>query len=129
VGILLAGIVVLSVVALVSQGRRRMKKSIAVLTWTIMIGYIVAWLVIYSVYSSIYSFQRAAKRAETDKPPEIIADLSPGALRQMPGFDYVLIIYGTCSVGLGLAGMRTLLSRRPRPQEPPSVPPGSAPTT
>jgi hypothetical protein len=124
--ILLAGILVLSVVALVSQGRRRVKKSIAVLTWTIMIGYIVAWLVIYSVYAGIHSLQRAAERAKTNKPPEIMTELSPGALRQMPGFDYVLVVYGICSVGLGLAGMGTMLGRRPRPPEPSSMPPASA---
>jgi hypothetical protein len=127
--VLLGVIIILSVVALVVQGRRRMKKAVASLTWTIMIGYIVAWFIIYSVYSSMSAFQRNAKQVDAEHPPVLFADLSASAIRQMPGFDYVLLFYGGCSIAFGLAGMATLLYRPQRLPEPPPLPPGPRPSS
>jgi hypothetical protein len=126
-GILLGAILVLSVVALVAQGRQRVNKAISALTWTVTISYIVAWIIIYTVYSSIHTFQGAQERAAKHEPPQLITDLSPAALRQMPGFDYVLLVYGACSVGLGAAGLGILLLRRARLPEPPPLPPPATP--
>lgn len=126
-GIFLGAILVLSVVALVAQGRRRVNKAISALTWTITISYIVAWIIIYTVYSSIHTIQENKWRSVRDEPPQLVMDLSPAALRRMPGFDYVLVIYGACSVGLGAAGLGILLFRRARLPEPPPLPPPATP--
>jgi hypothetical protein len=121
--ILLGAIIVLSVIALVYQGRRRIKKSVAGITWTIMVGYIVAWMVIFTVYTMIHSFQQIARPMDKQKPPVVQVEMTPAALRQMPGFDYVLLIYGACSAALGMAGIGAIfLGRPPETKEPPPLP-------
>jgi hypothetical protein len=125
----LAAIVVLAIITLIVQGRRRVNKMVAGLTWTITIGYIVAWILVFSIYTTVYSFQRARERAIRHNPPEVVFDLKPSSLRQMPGFDYVLLIYGACSAALGVAGIGSLFLSGPRGKEPPPLPAqsGSAP--
>jgi hypothetical protein len=126
--ILLAVIIILSVFALVAQGRRRMNKAVTSLTWTIMIGYIVAWFIIYTVYSSMHALQRSTAKVDPDHPPRIFSELSAAGLRQMPGFDYVLWFYGGLSVALGVTGMAALLLRRQRLPQPPPLPPSAVTT-
>ena len=126
-GILLGAILVLSVVALVAQGRQRVNRAISALTWTITISYIVAWIIIYTVYSFIHTVQENKWRGVRDEPPQLVMELSPAALRKMPGFDYVLLVYGACSVGFGAAGLGILLLRRSRLPEPPPLPPPAPP--
>jgi hypothetical protein len=125
----LAAIVLLAIIALVVQGRRRVNKMVAALTWTITIGYIVAWFLVFSIYTTIYSLQRARERAARHRPPEIVFDLKPSSLRQMPGFDYVLLFYGVCSAALGLGGIGSLFLSGPRGKGPPPLPaqPSSTP--
>jgi NADH:ubiquinone oxidoreductase subunit 6 (subunit J) len=122
--ILLGAIIVLSVIALVYQGRRRIKKSMATITWTIMVGYIVAWMIIFSAYTMIHSFQQMDRRVDKQKPPRFIqAEMTTAALRRMPGFDYVLLIYGACSAVLGIAGIGAIFLGRPMDwKEPPPLP-------
>ena len=120
--VLLAAIIVLAVITLALQGRRRVSKLVAGFTWTITIGYIVAWILIYTIYSTVFSFQQAADRAKRHQPPEVSFEMSPRSLRQMPGFDYVLVIYGGCSVALGVAGVVALFMTRPRLKVPPPLP-------
>jgi hypothetical protein len=122
--LLLAAIIILSVVALVAQGRRRINMAVSSLTWTIMVGYIVAWLIIYTFYSSMNAFQRNARRVDANHPPQLFSDLSASELRQMRGFDNVLLFYGGCSIGLGVVGLGTLLFRRDRVPQPPPLPSG-----
>jgi hypothetical protein len=120
---LLAVIVVLAITTLVVQGRRRVNKMVAALTWTIMIGYIVAWILVYSLFTTMYSIQRAQQRAAQHHPPEIVFDLKPSSLRQMPGFNYVLLVYGAFSIALGLGGIGSLFLSAPRGKGPPPLPP------
>ena len=120
--ILLATIIILAVVTLAMQARRRVNKTVTALTWTITIGYIVAWIVIYMFYATVYSVQQAVHSAPQQKPPDVNVELTPGALRRMPGFDYVLLVYGGCSAALGVAGMGALFFGRPRVKEPPPLP-------
>jgi hypothetical protein len=122
--ILLGAIIILSVVSLVYQGRRRVKKSVAAITWTIMLGYIIAWMIIFTVYSMIHVFQQIPRQVDRQKPPPIVQpEMTLSALRQMPGFDYVLLIYGACSAALGIAGLGAIfLGGRPALKEPPPLP-------
>ena len=124
--VLLAAIIILSVVALVAQGRRRINTAISSLTWTIMIGYIAAWLIIYTFYSSMNALQRNVRDVRAKRPPQLFSDLSARELRRMRGFDNVLLFYGGCSIALGLAGLGTLLLRRERVPQPPPLPSRSA---
>jgi hypothetical protein len=122
--VLLAVIIVLSVITLVYQGRRRVKKSVATLTWTIMVGYIVAWLIIYSVYTMVFAIQQTNQSMAQHQQPPVFqtAELTPVVLRRMPGFDYVLLIYGACSAALGLAGIGAVFLGREAVKEPPPLP-------
>jgi hypothetical protein len=120
--ILLAATIILAVVTLAMQARHRVNKTVAALTWTITLGYIVAWIVIYTVYTTVYSVQQAVQRAPRQKPSQVNVQLTPSTLRQMPGFDYVLLVYGACSATLGAAGLGALFFRRPRVNEPPPLP-------
>ncbi|MFN2621772.1 MAG: hypothetical protein ABR611_02910 [Chthoniobacterales bacterium] len=120
--ILLAAIIVLAVITLALQGRRRVSKLVAALTWTITVGYIVAWIVIYTVYSTSFALQQAVERASTHQPPNASFDVPLRSLRQMHTFGYVVLIYGACSAALGVAGVSALFINRPRLNAPPPLP-------
>lgn len=128
--VLIAAIIVLAVITLAMQGRRSVNKTAAVLTWTITIGYIVAWIMIYSVYTWIYAIEQSTKVAHSprnQKPPDLSVELTPAVVRQMPGFDYVLLVYGACSLTLGVVGIGALFFGRPRMKQPPPLPVESGP--
>lgn len=122
--ILLVAIIVLSVITLVHQGKRPVAKGVAAITWTIMVGYIVAWLVIYTAYTMVYSIQKVARPIDHAKPPPVIdnSELTPAILRQLPGFDYVLFIYGAFSAALGVAGIGAIFLGRSTLKQPPPLP-------
>lgn len=118
----LAVIIVLSVITLVYQSRRRVQKSVAVLTWTSMVGYIVAWMVIYMAYSIMNGFEQAARQARQPDQPFQAIELTPMVLRRMPGFLYVLFLYGACSIALGVAGIGAVFLGRGSAKRPPPLP-------
>lgn len=125
---LLIAIVVLAIITLIVQGRRRVNRRVAALTWTITIGSIVVWILVFSIYTMALSIQRAAEQRAQD-PPAVFVDLNPSSFRRMPGFDYVLMIYGACSTALGVVGTCSLFLAGPREKKPPPlpVPAGSGP--
>lgn len=130
--VLIAAIIVLAIITLAMQGRRRVNKTAAALTWTITIGYIVGWIIIYSVYTWVYAFEQSTKLAhapQNQKPLALNVELTPAVVRQMPGFDYVLLVYGACSMTLGAVGICALFFGRPRVKQPPPLPGNSGPET
>jgi hypothetical protein len=116
---LLACAAVLVVCALIAQGRRRVAKPVMVLTWIDTGFYIIGTSVVYMVYVFIYSFQRAT----SGRPVERGAAVMPSTFRHMPGFDYVLLTYGICSLLLGALGLVLLFTSRPAGRSSSSAPP------
>jgi hypothetical protein len=112
--ILLAGILMSAIWAVIRQSRWRLPRGVRPITWAVLLGYISGWYVVYLVMTMAYAFTNARARRQTS-PFEI----SLTALRHAPGFDYVLIVYGSCSVVLGFVGLLLLLQRQPLAVPPP----------
>ena len=99
---------------LVLQRRRRFSHRFTAIAWISTIGHGVAMPAAYTVYSWVYAFHRVStsRGAAADNVQGFQLKLS--ALRDMPGFDYVLMAYAALAMLLGFVGCVLMVTQPKR---------------
>ena len=96
---------------LVLQRRRRFSPRFTKIAWISAITHGVALPAAYTVFSWIYAFQNASA-ADGATPGSVQAfQMELSALRNLPGFEYVLMAYAAFAIVLGLFGCALLLTQ------------------
>ncbi len=103
-----------AVAVLVLQRRRRFSPRFTKIAWISAITHGVALPVAYTIFSWVHAF-REASNASGPTPGSVQAfQLELSALRDLPGFDYLLMAYAAFALVLGLVGCGLLLTQPSR---------------
>ena len=95
------------IAALVQQRRKRLSGGVVPIAWINVIGHAIGVPIVYTSFTMLYAFQLAKIRHATGNAQP--AQMGLTALREMPGFNYVLLIYGAACLLLGAIGYGLLL--------------------
>ncbi|MEO8044186.1 MAG: hypothetical protein ABI674_04715 [Spartobacteria bacterium] len=103
----------LAVACLVQQRRRRVVARVRPVAWVSIAGHALGVPLVYMGFAMAYMMREVNYARATGKTQP--AQIGVAALRAMPGFHYVLLVYGAFCVILGLLGCVLLLSRARKP--------------
>lgn len=109
------------IVGIVRQARHRVHFGTALVTWLLVMTFVIGMGGVEYVFTMIDAFTRA--RANPRSPPATFDLVSPFELRHMTGFDPVLWTFGVWAILLGLLGLIFVFLRPPlRIDQPPPLP-------
>ena len=110
--------VVGGIVALVRQVRHRVHGGAALMTWLVVITFVIGMGSVDYAFAMVEAFGQA----RAGRPPLRVDFVSPFELRHMAGFDVVLWTFGICALLLGLLGLIFVFMRSPLRVQPPPLP-------
>jgi len=100
-----------SIAAVIQSRSRRVRSRTGPVAWISVIGHAITLPVVYTIFS-IVSGVEAARRVKPGQVPAV--QLTMNGLRELAGFNYVLLGYGIFALFLGCAGTIILVSRPER---------------
>lgn len=118
--ILFALSVITGIVTLVRQAWHRVHFGAALVTWFVVITFVLGMGGVDYVFTMVQVFNEA--RTNRHPPSPVMDFLSPSALRQVAGFDTVLWVLGVWALLLGLLGLIFVFMRAPGRVQPPPLP-------
>jgi hypothetical protein len=115
--------VVGGIASLVWQGKHRVHRGAATMTWFLVVTFVIGGGIIDYVYTVTNFASQINARAQAGTPrPAMMNFVTPFQMRPMPGFEKVLWSYGIWSVVLGLTGLIFVFMPAPAKMQPPPLP-------